>query len=447
MIAEDPDATVLIVDRHAAPGGHWNDAYPFVRLHQPSAFYGVESMELGQDRIDESGPNAGFYELASAPEILAYFERCMAKLVGSGRVQYAPLSEYRGDGKYVGLFSGEEQQVEVTRKVVDTTYFKTSVPATHTPKFEIAEGTLFMPPGELPCMIRGDCAIPSHFVILGGGKTAMDTGVWLLTQGVAPERITWVCPRDSWLINRRFTQPGLDFFEGTIDFQAALMRAAIEADDVDHFFLELEKGGQMLRIDRDVLPTKYFFATLSEGEVETLRQIGNVVRAGHVTHIAPGRFETVEGSFDVPEDSLFIDCTASAVADKETVPVFQEGLVTVQALFAPLVVFGAALTAWLEVHRDDDATRNALAQPIAVRQGPAAYLTATLGNVMNRMRWMREPDLAAWLAKSRLDPMSRTIAEVQRTRPELLNTLNDYRDLAKRGMPELMQLIQKSRES
>lgn len=25
----DTDATVVIVDRHDRPGGHWNDAYPF----------------------------------------------------------------------------------------------------------------------------------------------------------------------------------------------------------------------------------------------------------------------------------------------------------------------------------------------------------------------------------------------------------------------------------
>ena len=48
--------------------GTWNDAYPFVRLHQPSAFYGVNSLPLGHDRIDESGLNAGFYEQASGPE-------------------------------------------------------------------------------------------------------------------------------------------------------------------------------------------------------------------------------------------------------------------------------------------------------------------------------------------------------------------------------------------
>ena len=31
-------ASLIIVDKHHQPGGHWNDAYPFVRLHQPSAF-------------------------------------------------------------------------------------------------------------------------------------------------------------------------------------------------------------------------------------------------------------------------------------------------------------------------------------------------------------------------------------------------------------------------
>src|SRR5690349_18244659 len=53
---------VVLVERRHRPGGHWLDAYPFVRLHQPSAYYGVNSRVLGTNRIDETGPNAGFYE-------------------------------------------------------------------------------------------------------------------------------------------------------------------------------------------------------------------------------------------------------------------------------------------------------------------------------------------------------------------------------------------------
>ena len=34
---DETDAGVQIVDRHVRPGGHWDDAYPFVRLHQPAA--------------------------------------------------------------------------------------------------------------------------------------------------------------------------------------------------------------------------------------------------------------------------------------------------------------------------------------------------------------------------------------------------------------------------
>jgi cation diffusion facilitator CzcD-associated flavoprotein CzcO len=41
-------ADVIMVDRRHAPGGHWLEAYPFVRLHQPSAYYGVNSLPLVQ---------------------------------------------------------------------------------------------------------------------------------------------------------------------------------------------------------------------------------------------------------------------------------------------------------------------------------------------------------------------------------------------------------------
>ena len=47
---------VLMVDRRHSPGGHWNDAYPFVRLHQPSLYYGVNSMLLGSTTVQTSGP-------------------------------------------------------------------------------------------------------------------------------------------------------------------------------------------------------------------------------------------------------------------------------------------------------------------------------------------------------------------------------------------------------
>jgi cation diffusion facilitator CzcD-associated flavoprotein CzcO len=88
------DATVTIVDRRHAPGGHWVDAYPFVRLHQPSAFYGVSSVPLGSDAVDQSGLNAGFYELANADQLRAYYAQVMQQhFLPGGRVRYFPVSD------------------------------------------------------------------------------------------------------------------------------------------------------------------------------------------------------------------------------------------------------------------------------------------------------------------------------------------------------------------
>jgi cation diffusion facilitator CzcD-associated flavoprotein CzcO len=43
-LLEETDAHITLVDRRDKAGGHWNDAYPFVRLHQPSSYYGVSSL-------------------------------------------------------------------------------------------------------------------------------------------------------------------------------------------------------------------------------------------------------------------------------------------------------------------------------------------------------------------------------------------------------------------
>ncbi len=106
-ILTETDATIAIVDRYGRPGGHWNRAYPFVRLHQPSAFYGVNSRPLGSGLIDKIGGNAGLYELGSGAEVLAYFDQLMnQQFLPTGRVQYFPMSEYGRDGTVVSLTSG-----------------------------------------------------------------------------------------------------------------------------------------------------------------------------------------------------------------------------------------------------------------------------------------------------------------------------------------------------
>jgi cation diffusion facilitator CzcD-associated flavoprotein CzcO len=56
------DVSVAVVERRHSVGGHWLDAYAFVRLHQASAFYGVASTLLGDGTVQDDRPEAGLQE-------------------------------------------------------------------------------------------------------------------------------------------------------------------------------------------------------------------------------------------------------------------------------------------------------------------------------------------------------------------------------------------------
>lgn len=445
-LLDESDAHITLVDRRAAPGGHWNDAYAFVGLHQPSAYYGVNSTELGSRRKDDHGPNAGMYELASGPEVSAYFDQVMRqRFLPSGRVSYHPMSEYLGDGRIVNLLSGAQTEVTVRRKTVDATFMSPAIPATHTPNFSIAEGVRLVPPNALPQLWRqraGQLA-PQQFCILGAGKTAMDAAVWLLRQGAAPEAIQWVVPRDSWLQNRLHTQPGLEFFGDSIGGEADKLAAFAEATSIDDLFLRLEVKGQMLRIDPAQTPTMFHYATLSAGEVELLRGIKQVVRLGRVLALEPDAMVLEQGRVAVAPDTLFIDCTASAIQQRPNEPVFQGERIVVQLLRAPLVVLSAALTAYVEVHGADDAGKNRLCTPVPFPKNLAGYARAMQVSMMNQYHWSQDKALRQWMRASRLDAFAAMVAEVAKAEADtekqaILARLRNTIMPAMANMPRLM---------
>ena len=441
-LLDETDAHITFVDRHAKPGGHWNDAYSFVALHQPSAFYGVNSTQLGPQEKDTIGLNAGYYSLATGSEVCAYYENVMARrFLPSGRVSYFPLSEYLGDGKFVSILSGKESQVSIRKKTVDATYYGTSVPSTHTPKFEVGEGAQMIPPNILPQLWQTPDAIPSQFVILGAGKTAMDVGVWLLQAGVEPDSILWVRPRDTWMLNRGKTQPGIDFFDDTIGGQADIMEALAKADTPEDLFERLEKAGVMLRLDPDIWPTMFHYPTISQAEIDILRKIGNIIRMGHVRRIEPSKMVFDSGDVETANDALFIDCTATAVERRPVVPQFQGDLITLQMIRVPQPAFSAALTAFIEANYEDDATKNSLGQPVPLPDGIDTYPRANLVNMMNQFQWSQRPELQEWTVKARLDGFGKTLFSVAPDDTEKQATLQRFRDNAQAAIANLPKLI------
>ncbi|MEM8547918.1 MAG: NAD(P)/FAD-dependent oxidoreductase [Pseudomonadota bacterium] len=426
VMLEETDAELIIVDRHAAPGGHWNDAYPFVALHQPSAFYGVTSMELSQGRIDRDGLNAGFHELATGTEVKHYFDNVMRhQFLPTGRVKFFPQHDYLGDGRFRSLLTGEEYDVEVRGKTVDATWLNTSVPSTHTPKFSVADGAQFIPPNQLPNVTSS----PECFVVIGGGKTAIDTIVWLLLQGVAPASVHWIVPRDSWLVNRARIQPGIEFFDATFGGIADQMQILAEAEDINDIWLRLEEAGLMLRVSKEVMPEMFHGATVSEGELGLLQRLRHVVRGRKVSAIEPGRVTLTEGDFAVPDNTVFVDCSARAIPNEGTRPVFMGDVITPQTVRPYQPVFSAGLIAHVENAFSDEATKNRLCGVVPLPDHAKDWAAMQLAGMMNQFQWSQEPEMRSWLKASRLDALSSTLANVSREdehKQALLKRMREY---------------------
>ena len=70
MLSSTDKSTFVIVDKQPAAGGHWNVAYPFVTLHQPSGTYGVASEPLGKVRNGREILDPD--DLATGAEVLKY---------------------------------------------------------------------------------------------------------------------------------------------------------------------------------------------------------------------------------------------------------------------------------------------------------------------------------------------------------------------------------------
>ncbi|MDT0594578.1 NAD(P)-binding protein [Glaciecola petra] len=437
-LLHESDATMIIVDNRYKPGGHWNDAYPFVTLHQPSAFYGVNSKELSSGELDKVGLNKGLNELATGAEVQAYFENVMNDtLLPSGRVQYLPMCEFDGDKGIKHIPSGKHISVNYSKKRVDGTYYKTAIPATHTPQFKYADNTRLVPPNALPTLVPKAADTIDNYVILGGGKTAIDTCLWLLQNHVSAEQITWFMPRDGWLINRKNAQPTNAFFSDSIGNQACQFEAIAESTSIDDMFVRLEKKGVFMRLDTNVWPEMFHGATVSEDELSCLQAIKNVIRLGRVLNITESSIECVKGNIDAPSNAVFVDCTASAITNLEIEPVFQNDVIKLQTVRAYQPAFSAAFIAHIEVTYDDQDKKNQLTNVVPLPNTLEDWVELTYKNMMNQFFWGKEPGLKKWMINNRLDGFSRLVSQVKFYEISKLKILNRMRLAAKPAIGRL----------
>jgi NAD(P)-binding Rossmann-like domain len=417
-LIEHSDADVVMIDRRHRPGGHWLDSYPFVQLHQPSMNYGVNSTPLGQDRVERDGRDAGFYERAGGTEICGYYDDVMRfRFLPSGRVRFFPMCDYLGDRRFRSRVTGVETRVSVRRRVVDATYMASRVPSTDPPPFEVADGVGCVPVGALTTVTTAHAG----YVIIGGGKTAMDAACWLLDQGTPSDDIIWIRPRDAWILNRAFFQPGggvVPTFEGVV----LELEAVAECDSIAQVFDRLEEREVVLRMDRSIQPSMLKGATASLGELDQLRRIENVVRLGHVKRIDQDAITLEQGSLPTSPDHLHIHCASAGLSDNVPKPIFADDTITLQPVTRVSLSLSTALIAFVEASGRSTAAKNGLCRPNPWPHTPFDWARHLLTGMKTEMEWPGAPDVLAWVEASRLnlvkgldqDPDKAAVADLQR---------------------------------
>jgi hypothetical protein len=416
-LLDHSDARVVMLDRRHRPGGHWVDSYPFVQLHQPSITYGVNSTPLGDDRVDATGREAGFYERATGTEICAYFDQVMReRFLESDRVQFFPMSDYMGNGTFRSQLNGSEVDVTARRAIVDATYMTTRVPASDPPPFAVTDGVTCIPIGALTNLTH----TPVGYVVVGGGKTAMDAVCWLLDHDVPSSDITWIRPTDSWLLNREFFQPGVGAvhtFEGVV----VELESIAAGDSVAQVYAHLEEHRVMQRIDPSVAPGMLRGATASAGELELMRQVENVVRLGHVKRIDEDAITLEGGTIPTTPGHVHVHCAAQGLSDNPPTPIFEDAKLTLQPITRVSLSLSAGLIGLVEASGRSTAEKNRLCRANAWPQTPFDFLRHMLTGMRTEMEWLSADDVNAWVAASRLnlvrdidrDPDQDTVAALQ----------------------------------
>jgi hypothetical protein len=210
----------------------------------------------------------------------------------------------------------------------------------------------------------------SQYVVVGAGKTATDACIWLLQNGVEPDAIMWVRPREPWMLNRAVVQPDPVVFLGTA---ADILEAAAVARTPDEVFLLLEDADVMLRIDRSVTPTMAKVPTLAHWELDRLRTLERVVRLGHVRHVEPGRLVLDDGDAAIARDAVVVHCASSGLRYRPLVPIWGREAITVQPIQLGFACFGAALAGYVEATLDDDDEKNRLCPPSPFSNTPSDW--------------------------------------------------------------------------
>ena len=240
----------------------------------------------------------------------------------------------------------------------------------------------------------------------------MDT-CWLLENGVDPDNIRWIMPRDYWWMNRATYQPGEEFLARLVESLANGVEALAGATSVDDLFARLETFDEVKRIDSSVTPTGFHGGFVSNGEMEQLRRIRNVVRLGRVTRIDTDQIVLERGSIPTSCDILHIDCSARGIPALPSKPIFDGDRITLQWVRLLQPTFSWSLIGHVEAASLNEAEKNRICTPIPPPDQPKDWVRMMAIELSNQLVWSKNAEVRAWQFNSRLDPYTRPIRSMK----------------------------------
>ena len=306
-----PDtARVLVLDKHQRAGGMWNDAYSYVRLHQPYRMFTAGNIPwmLRRERS----------YLATRDEVAAHLRHCFDVISKRFNVDARWGWEYLGETE-------EGSSVLVTARGVDgqARTFRTQrlidargLDVESNPPLPLTSRAVrSVAPGELQDsgLLSSDHAEPAW--IVGSGKTAMDTIIALV--GANPKRkIGMITGTGTYFFDRDLVTPtGLKRWTGGV-FYSSIFGGVAErfngtnAAEVSEWCRSWCGTSPLA----DPPPSHLLFAFLSRQETATVAGGVDEVIRDHLTDViddasGPVMLLRTGARYPIPSGSWVVNCT------------------------------------------------------------------------------------------------------------------------------------------
>ena len=167
----------------------------------------------------------------------------------------------------------------------------------------------------------------------------------------------------------------------------------------------------------------------------------DVIRKGRVQGIEPDRLVLDGGVEAMPTNTLYVDCTASAVEPRAVQPIFQPDKIVLQVVRIPLPTFSAALIAYVEAHYEGDQAKNRLCASVPFPNRLEDYPRTVMVSMWNQGQWAQDKTLRNWIRESRLDGFGKLMTGIAPQDTEKLAVIAQLREQAMAAMANLPKLI------